>query len=448
MKTSTTRDAHERAAESASSTLQGSASTQLFADNRPEAAIQRQQQRLISESPQTAQLQAAQRGIVQREGDDDDDVDWDNIQGRKRSNAIVPGSVDATKMKLEAMLAAHGDRNPLDAAAVAATPKDGLLSKAKRFVLGDKRSTAEKAQSMAAESTRKNIDERARANQLGLLGRRAEHIPIIGGEKVRYAAAGHEAIAQENAEAHRKIKQSLALKGTSMVVSAASAATSLIPVDPVSQGLIGGAIKAGGAGLSYAGSAREGESGAMLSEQAAARTHDLMTMNLAAEGRARTENADVGRKKAKADAVKAFIPGSGMLGAVGVDQVIAAAAPKVASKVVDKAIGPTEEQEAAVRATQADAQIAKERLGAVSIRGPSKKHMSPEEYARAKKQQELMRATQASVLPTWLGGRERAVDRLRPVDRSIPEPAAAAEESELEKRLRLQRERLERQGQA
>lgn len=435
MKTRQPRDASHAAAESTASTRQDSAP--LFTDKRPQAIAQRQQQQLIAESPQTAQLQAKQQGIVQREGDDDE-PDWDNIQGRERSNAVVRGRVDTSK--IEGLLAAHGGRNPLDAAAVAATPKDGMASKIGRKVLGDSRSTAEKAQTMAAESARQNTDERARANQLGLFGRLAAKLPFIGGDKVRDAAAGQKAIAHENADAHKKINQSLALKGGGMAVSGAAAATSLIPVDPISQGLIKSAVKVGGSGLSYAGSAKEGQSGALLSEQAASRAHGLMTMNLDAEGRARTENAKVGKQQAKTDGVKALIPGSDMLGAVGVGDIAAKVAPTVLGKVADKALGPTDEQRAAVRGLQADAQINKERLNAVSIRGPSK-HMSPEERAKAEQQKALMAATQATLRPKFLGGHGAAVDNLKPVEqRAAPEPVVA-EESELERALRLRREK-------
>ncbi|MGV3591135.1 MAG: hypothetical protein ACO1PZ_05555 [Gammaproteobacteria bacterium] len=422
-----------------------SPATQRFADKRPEAIAQRRQQQLIEGTAQTAQLQAAQGGIVQREGEDE--MDFENIQGRARSNAVVerpasaavPGRIDTSKMQA---LLAGGGASPLNAAAVAQVPEDGILDKVKRKVLGDKRSPAEKAQAMAAASARKNVADRAKANQVGLLGNTvARYLPGVDHQQALAAAAGQKGIAHENADAHRKINQSLALKGGGMAMSGVASAASLIPVDPLSQGLIKSAVKVGGAGLSHAGAAREGLSGGLLSEQAAARAHGLMTMNLAAEGVARTENAKLGKQQAKADGVKALIPGSGMLGAVGVDDAVAKAAPAVLGQIAKRVVPePSKQQRAVVKGLQADAQVNKERLGNQSLHGTSKS-LSPAENARIKQQQAVAKETQASMFAA-LGGRKAALDKLRHVEPGAAStPAAPVAESELERALRLRREK-------
>src|SRR5690606_30479645 len=105
-------------------------------------------------------------------------------------------------------------------------------------VFGDKRSTAEKAQAMAAASAQKNVKTRAQANQVGLLGNTAaRYLPFIDNQKALRSAAGQKAISHENAAAHDKIQSSLAYKGGGMALSGAASLSSAIP-DPLTGSVV------------------------------------------------------------------------------------------------------------------------------------------------------------------------------------------------------------------
>src|SRR5690606_5876038 len=159
--------------------------------------------------------------------------------------------------------------------------------------------------------------------------------------------------------------------GGGMALSGAASLSSAIP-DPLTGSVVKTAAKLGGAALNHVGAKREAESGGLLSEQAASREHSLMTMALASEGGARTQNAAIGMQEARSAAVKAAIPSVPMLSAVGVDEAVGKAVTGVAGKVAGKLLDPSAAAKAARTAQQADSQTTQERLATESIYRPSK----------------------------------------------------------------------------
>lgn len=320
--------------------------------------------------------------VVQRVVGEDGN-DWDKIQTRERSNAITDTPEEVLKLRKKAAFKARLEGNLANKAEVA-----NVKEPSKRTQIGRKLGLVEgpTAKEMASASYKKDVDKRATANQVGLLGITAAKIAgkvgYVDSEQASAAAAGQTEIGQQNSNAQKQINQSLALKGGAMALNAGAAATSLIP-DPLTGSLVKAVVKGAGAGVNYAGAHMEAQSGAMLSKDAEKMGDGgILAMNLAAEGEARTENAKLGKKDAKNAGMKAALgPVTGMLGEFGVGDKAADGLSKyvgkaakagvsyAGGKAVDKFMPPsTEEQQFAVKEKQANAQVSKERLNNQSIK--------------------------------------------------------------------------------